>query len=295
MTAAIQPISLDLPVEVSILREDLLFPEMSGNKFRKLKYNLEEARCQGHKTLLTFGGAFSNHIDAVSAAGQRFGFNTIGIIRGEETALENPTLSRAAARGMELHFIDREAYRQKNAPTFIEALRQRFGDFYLLPEGGTNELAVAGCAEILSAQTNRFDYICCAVGTGGTLAGLANGAADHQQIIGFPALKADLIETEIEKLVTRSNWHIQRGYEFGGYAKISKELIAFMNGFYQLHKIPTDPVYTAKMLYGVFDMIDKGHFSPNSNILLVHTGGLQGIAGMNHRLKKSNLPQIDYV
>lgn len=295
MTAAIQPLSLDLPVQVSILREDLLFPEMSGNKYRKLKYNLDQARFQGHKTLLTFGGAFSNHIDAVSAAGQRFGFKTIGLIRGEEAALENPTLSRAAARGMQLHFIDRETYRQKTSPDFIKTLQQRFGDFYLLPEGGTNELAVAGCAEILSGQTNRFDYICCAVGTGGTLAGLAKGAADHQQIIGFPALKADLIETEIEKLVTCSNWHIQRGYEFGGYAKISKELIAFMNGFYQLHKIPTDPVYTAKMLYGVFDMIDKGHFSPNSSILVVHTGGLQGIAGMNHRLKKSNLPQIDYV
>lgn len=268
---------------------------MSGNKFRKLKYNLEEARCLGHKTLLTFGGAFSNHIDAVSAAGQRFGFKTIGIIRGEETALENPTLSRAASRGMELHFIDREAYRQKTSPDFIKTLQQRFGDFYLLPEGGTNELAVAGCAEILSAQTNRFDYICCAVGTGGTLAGLAKGAADHQQIIGFPALKADLIETEIEKLVTRSNWHIQRGYEFGGYAKVSQELIGFMNRFYQLHKIPTDPVYTAKLLFGVIDRIQNGYFASNSSILVVHTGGLQGIAGMNDRLKKSNLPQIDYV
>ena len=294
MQAIIQSVPIDSSVELSILREDLLFPQLSGNKFRKLKYNLLEAQRLGHDTLLTFGGAFSNHIDAVSAAGQIYGFKTIGVIRGEGTSSANPTLSRAKSRGMQLHFVTRDEYRSKTSPDFIDALQDRWGDFYLIPEGGTNAMAVMGCSEILTPQTASFDYICCAVGTGGTIAGLAEGAEDNQTIIGFPALKGDFLEDEVNRLTDKRNWKIESGYEFGGYAKVSAPLIDFMNRFYQMYQIPTDPVYTGKLIFGVMDMIEKGRFPDGTRILIIHTGGLQGITGMNERLTKNKLPLINY-
>jgi 1-aminocyclopropane-1-carboxylate deaminase len=294
MQALLQPVPVHPTIQVSLLREDLLFPQLSGNKFRKLKYNLLEARRLGQDTLLTFGGAFSNHIDAVSAAGEMYGFKTIGVIRGEAASADNPTLSRAKSRGMRLEFISREAYRSKTSFHFIDSLKQCLGNFYLIPEGGTNELAVKGCSEILTPQTASFDYICCAVGTGGTLSGLAQGASENQTVIGFPALKGDFLEDEIRRLTDRSNWRIERGYEFGGYAKVDTRLIEFMNRFYRMYQIPTDPVYTGKVLYGLMDMIERGRFPDNARILVVHTGGLQGIPGMNERLQKTKLPLIEY-
>ena len=283
-------------ISLYIKREDLLHPHISGNKFRKLKYNLEQAKSENKETLLTFGGAFSNHILAVAAAGKEQGFKTIGIIRGEElkaTILENPTLKKAQDFGMVFEFVDREIYREKKSPKFIRLLAEKFGDFYLIPEGGTNDLAVKGCEEILTVTDEKFDYICCAVGTGGTLSGLINCSKDGQQVLGFPVLKGDFLREDICKFVSGSNWDLITEYHFGGYAKVSEELILFINEFYQKYKIPLDPIYTGKMMFGVMDLINKNYFPENSKILVIHTGGIQGIAGMNNLLKQKKQLQIN--
>lgn len=282
-------------MKLYIKREDQLHPYVSGNKFRKLKYNLLEAKKQGYNTLLTFGGAFSNHISAVSYAAKEVGFQSIGIIRGEELfdkISDNPTLQFAQTNGMQFEFVSRDDYRQKDSKNYIEKLRQQFGDFYLVPEGGTNELAVKGCEEILTEEDDFFDYICCAVGTGGTISGIINSSKPHQKVLGFPALKGDFLESEIKKFTQKENWELITDYHFGGYAKINEELIAFINKFRDKTHISLDPVYTGKMCFGVFDLIRKGYFEKDANILLIHTGGLQGIAGMNEKLKKQNLPLI---
>lgn len=282
-------------VTLYIKREDLLHPHISGNKYRKLKYNLQQARLENKTTLLTFGGAYSNHIAATAAAGKEFGFNTIGVIRGEELSAENPsspTLHFAKSNGMQLHFISRENYRLKDTAEFLLKLEQQFGDFYLIPEGGTNSLAVKGCEEILTDEDACFDFICAAVGTGGTISGLVNTSKVHQKVIGFSALKGDFLSEEVKKWTGKNNWHITDGYCFGGYAKINRDLIEFINQFKQETGIQLDPVYNGKMMYGIFKMIAEEKFPKKSRILAVHTGGLQGIAGMNENLKKRNLPLI---
>ncbi len=283
-------------ISLTIKREDLIHEFISGNKFRKLKYNLLEAKKENHTTILTFGGAFSNHIAAVAYAGKINNFKTIGIIRGEEIKdkiNENPTLEFAHKCGMKLEFISRTNYQLKTEKTFLENLQSKFGRFYLLPEGGTNELAIKGCEEILTTQDATFDYICCCVGTGGTIAGIINSALPHQKIIGFSALKGTFLQDEIRKFAKHSNWNIIEDYHFGGYAKISNELVSFINEFYKTHKIPLDPVYTGKMAFGIIDLIQKNYFPENSKILMIHSGGLQGIKGMNSKLLKQNLPIIN--
>jgi len=290
-----QPINIIFPnaVSLTIKREDLIHPFVSGNKFRKLKYNLLEANAQNQKTLLTFGGAFSNHIAAVAYAGKEQGFKTIGIIRGDELEgkiEENPTLKFAQENGMQFEFVSREEYRLKSDASFIEKLKTKFGNFYLVPEGGTNELAVKGCEEILTADDAVFNYVCCAVGTGGTICGLINSAAENQKILGFPALKGDFLQDEIRIFAKKDNWNLISDYHFGGYGKINLELIEFINAFFDKNKVPLDPIYTGKMVFGVIDLIHKNYFPANSKILLIHTGGLQGIDGMNIKLKQKKLP-----
>ncbi len=283
-------------ISLYIKREDLLHSHISGNKFRKLKYNLAQAKRENKQTLLTFGGAFSNHILAVAAAGNEQGFRTIGIIRGEELQdkiSENPTLQKAQDFGMVFEFVDREIYREKNSPEFIQKLAEKFGVFYLIPEGGTNDLAVKGCEEILTVNDEKFDYICCAVGTGGTISGLINCSKKSQQVLGFPALKGDFLREDICKFASKSNWGLITAYHFGGYAKVSEELILFINEFYGKYKIPLDPIYTGKMIFGVMDLINKNYFPENSKILVIHTGGIQGIAGMNNLLKQKKQLQIN--
>ncbi len=283
-------ISLVFPhgIQLHLKREDLLHPTISGNKFRKLKYNLIEAKNHGHTTLLTFGGAYSNHIAAVAAAGQEYGLKTIGIIRGEELSekiSDNPTLAQAQANGMQLHFINRTDYRRKTDADFIEALRSQFGDFYLIPEGGTNPLAVQGCEEILTeSDRSDFDVICCAVGTGGTIAGIINSSGDQQKVLGFPALKGDFLFDEIRQWTTRTNWDLCLDYHFGGYAKTTSELLAFIQDFQNRTRIEIEPIYTGKMLFGIFDLIERGYFPPHCKILAIHTGGLQGnLSGINQQ------------
>ena len=292
-----QHINLELPNGISlyIKREDLIHPFVSGNKFRKLKYNLLEAKTQNKDTLLTFGGAFSNHIAAVAYAGKDKGFKTIGIIRGDELRdkiSENPTLQFAENCGMQFEFVSREEYRLKGENHFLEKLKMKFGDFYLIPEGGTNELAIKGCEEILTENDADFDFICCAVGTSGTISGIINSVLDHQKVLGFPSLKGDFLKDEIRNFVENQNWELITGYHFGGYGKVSEELIAFINQFYAETKIPLDPIYTGKMVFGVIDLISENYFPANSKILLIHTGGIQGIQGMNIKLKKKQLPTI---
>ncbi|WP_336066992.1 pyridoxal-phosphate dependent enzyme [Mesoflavibacter sp. CH_XMU1404-2] len=282
-------------IELSIKREDLIHPFVSGNKYRKLKYNVLQAREENKPTLLTFGGAFSNHIAAVASAGKAEGFNTIGIIRGEELKGKvdtNPTLSFAKSCGMTFNFISRKDYKDKSNPNFISNLKDWFGDFYLIPEGGTNNLAIKGCQEILNEKDSKFDYLCCAVGTGGTVSGIINASKSNQKILGFSSLKGDFLNKDISKFATSTNWELITDYHFGGYGKINDSLIAFINKFKAETEIPLDPIYTGKMMFGIFDLIKKGYFKPNSKILAIHTGGLQGIDGMNAKLKKQNKPLI---
>ena len=283
-------------ISVQIKREDLIHPFVSGNKFRKLKYNLLQAKAENQKTLLTFGGAFSNHIAAVAFAGKERGFKTIGIIRGDELARkvnENPTLLFAQKCGMQLEFISREEYRLKSELSFIENLKHKFGNFYLIPEGGTNALAIKGCEEIITHEDADFDYICCSIGTGGTISGLINSALPHQKVLGFPALKGDFLKEEIRNFAQNENWELISDYHFGGYGKINAELVLFINHFYAENQIPLDPIYTGKMVFGVIDLIQKNYFPAESKILMIHTGGIQGIQGMNIKLKNKQLPTID--
>ena len=279
-------------ISLFIKREDLIHPYLSGNKWHKLKYNLEEAKKQNKETLLTFGGAYSNHIYAVSAAGKIFNFKTVGIIRGEEYATLNPTLSFATSNGMKLFYLDRKSYRNKYSEELIDELKNKFGDFYVLPEGGTNEFAVKGCSEIFSDNINDYDYFCSACGTGGTLAGIIKGLEGRKFALGFAVLKgASFLRDDIKNLLKRidkkvfDNWDINLNYHFGGYAKFNKQLLYFINKFTKNTNIPIEPIYTGKMLFGIYDLISKGYFNKGSKIIALHTGGLQGINGLAARNK----------
>ena len=280
----VDPEIASFDIDLSILRIDKVHPLISGNKWFKLKYNIEEFRKQNREAVLTFGGAFSNHIAATAAAGKEFGFRTIGIIRGEEIFPLNSTLQFATDCGMLLHYISREQYRKKDSVEYIDWLHRQFGDFFLLPEGGTNELAVKGCAEILSNVTTSFDYVCCAVGTGGTFTGLISSLKQPQKAIGFSVLKdGAFLKDEVRKLLKcipdysdSGNWDIITDYHFGGYAKVNDNLVSFVNTFRLKHTVPLDYIYTGKMMYGVYAMIKKGYFPKKSKIITVHTGGLQG-------------------
>ncbi|MDQ3292640.1 MAG: pyridoxal-phosphate dependent enzyme [Bacteroidota bacterium] len=285
-----EPLLQGKQITLYLKREDLLHPQISGNKWRKLKYNLIEARNQQKNTLLTFGGAYSNHIAAVAAAGQEYNFRTIGFIRGESHQPLNPTLQFAQNCGMQLLYLDRTTYRQKQDPAFQENLKKEYPDAYLLPEGGTNLLAVKGCAEIITEINIPFDYICCAAGTGGTLAGIIARLNGHAQVLGFPALKGgQFLTTDIEALIQEyngqeyQNWELQTDYHFGGYAKVKPELITFIQTFKATHHIQLEPVYTGKMLYGIYDLIRQDFFKSGCTIIAIHTGGLQGLAGFSER------------
>lgn len=295
-------------VRLLIKRDELLRigPEhaLSGNKWRKLQYNLQAARDQGQETLLTFGGAYSNHIAAVAAAGATFGFQTIGFIRGERPEGLNPTLRFAEACGMKLQFISRSAFREKYNPDFQNRLSEEFGAFYLLPEGGANALAILGCRSIVEEveqQTPYFpDYWCCSLGTGGTFAGIITALNGRAKALGFSALKGDFLAGEVAQLLQAPQaspssplwgnkrgawgaWEVIGDFHFGGYAKFEPYLIDFINGFRQQHGIALDPIYTGKLFYGLFQLIEQRYFPKGSTVLSVHTGGLQGVSGFNER------------
>jgi 1-aminocyclopropane-1-carboxylate deaminase/D-cysteine desulfhydrase-like pyridoxal-dependent ACC family enzyme len=287
-------------IELYIKRDDLLHPLFGGNKWRKLKYNLIQAREANFDTLLTFGGAWSNHIYATAAAGRHFGFKTIGLIRGEKHNPLNTTLTFAEECGMQLHYIDRIEYRQKNTSEYTDNLKQHFGNVYILPEGGSNALALKGCAEIVKEIDTPFDIICCASGTGATLAGIASAlatlqntasATQEKMAIGFSALNggeflADDVTAFLKGIEKgnnhpAANWRIESRFHFGGYAKITPALLQFMQEFKSQYGIALDAVYTGKMMYGLFELIKSGAFKPGTKIIAVHSGGLQGNKGFN--------------
>ena len=284
---------IDTSVKIYIKREDKFHLAISGNKWRKLKYNLIEAKKQNKDTLLTFGGAYSNHIYATASAGKLFGFKTIGFIRGEEHLPLNPTLAFAVKNRMQLHYVNRTEYRRRYDSDFIEDVYKKFGDVYFIPEGGTNLFALKGAAEIIDDINIDYDYICSACGTGGTLAGIIAGLNGNKKALGFPVLKgASFLNRNIKSLLEAykgksfDNWQLFFDYHFGGYAKINCELIDFIFEFEKLNGIKLDPVYTGKMMYGVYDLITKGYFKSGSTIVAIHTGGLQGIAGMTPKIEK---------
>ena len=283
-------IPIESKVRLFIKREDLTHPEISGNKYWKMFYNVKKylEKEVSERKIITFGGAFSNHIAAASALGNEFGIETLGIIRGnelEDSWQENPTLFSAHQNGMSFRFVTRETYRYKER--LMAELQEEFPESLVVPEGGTNENAVEGIQYMLTDETKDFDYICSAVGTGGTVSGLSKFAQPHQKIIGFKAVKDNSLENRIKNLSKKDNFTLVDASD-GGFGKITDENVRFINEFYQYFGIVLEPVYTGKMLRKIFEMIADDYFPANSKILAFHTGGLQGIVGANEMLKKKN-------
>ncbi len=281
-------------VRVWVKREDFIHPEMGGNKWRKLKYNLSKAREEGKRCLLTFGGAYSNHIYSLASAAHYYGFEAIGIIRGEETLPLNPTLDFARKKGMRLEYLDRSTYRKKDTPEVLASLVSKFGsNSYVVPEGGTNTLALRGCAEIADEVITQMammpDYILLPCGTGGTMAGLLVGLKGRSQVLGIAALKGNFLKRNIQELLKEAgkkdykNWQINNTFHCGGYAAFNETLIHFIRRFQNTFKIPLDPIYTGKLFFGLMELLRQGFFEKGSRILVLHTGGLQGVVGFNQR------------
>jgi len=283
-------IPIESKVRLFIKREDLTHPEISGNKYWKMFYNVKKylEKEVSERKIITFGGAFSNHIAAAAALGNEFGIKTLGVIRGnelEDSWQENPTLFSAHQNGMSFRFVTRETYRYKEK--MMKELQTEFPESLVVPEGGTNENAVEGIQYMLTDETNDFDYICSAVGTGGTVSGLSKFAQPHQKVIGFKAVKDNSLENRIKNLSKKDNFTLVDASD-GGFGKITDENVRFINEFYQYFGIVLEPVYTGKMLRKIFEMIEDDYFPANSKILAFHTGGLQGIVGANEMLKKKN-------
>lgn len=279
-------------VRLLVKRDDLLHPIVSGNKWRKLKYNLIKAIQDNKQHLITFGGAYSNHIHAAAAAAQLTGLTSSAFIRGERPLVLNPTLKDAQQMGMKLHFVSRTQYRDK--PGLLELFSKQLPtDHYVLPEGGTNQLAIKGSREIVTETITQLSitptHWCVACGTGGTIAGVIEAANPVSQVIGFAALKGNFLQDEVNQLFSNRNkqptcsWSINNDYHFGGYTKFDKRLIEFINNWKKEFSIPLDPIYTGKLFFGIHDMILKGQFPKGSIIVAIHTGGLQGIRGFNQR------------
>ena len=272
-------------VELFIKRDELIHPILQGNKWRKLKFNLIEATAQKQHTLLSFGGPYSNHLHALAFAGKHFGFNTIGIIRGEKLEHLNPCLQDMQNWGMNLEFIKRIDYRQKTSLAFINNLKNKFGDFYLIPEGGNNSQGIKGCAELLDELNQPYDVICIEVGSGTMISSLiAHNKNVNTHFLGFVVMKNLQIEEEIQATINitqtkNTAWRLNHDYHFGGFAKTDIKLHQFILNFKQRHDIQLEPVYSGKMLYGIFDLIKNNHYKPGTRILAIHGGGLQGLRG----------------
>ncbi len=281
------PLLQEKGITVSVKRLDLVHQEVSGNKFFKLKYNLAAAKSEGSTKILTFGGAYSNHIAATAAAAKAVGLEAVGVIRGEPTFPLNHTLAFAKDCGMEFFYLDRSRYRDKNSPEVLNLLKEKFGSCYFIPEGGTNALAIEGTKEILTPEDSHYTDVFVPIGTGGTFLGLAAGLLEDQKLTGVSALKGDFIHQEMAnkirefRIKIKGTFHISDKYHFGGYAKSTPTLISFIKDFHATTQIPLDPVYTGKMMFAIFDLVEKNVFEPGAKILAIHTGGLQGIIGFN--------------
>ena len=291
-------------VEIYLKRDDRIHPQVSGNKWRKLKYYFRDFQESDNTDILTFGAPFSNHLAATASAGWKLGVPTHGLVRGHEVA-SNPTLDFCRSCGMKIDAISRGKYASKDSPEFLEELRFVLPHVYIIPEGGKGPLGTQGCTEILSDSTD-FDAVCVSAGTGTTAAGLLLSPSVKQLQV-FPALKgAKFMKRAIMEQAYSYNeqnqtaapdpkvLQIEEDYHFGGYARVNDELVRFMNGFYQRYQIALDPVYTGKLMYGIWDSIEKHKFEPGARILAIHTGGLQGIAGMNRLLAQKGKETITY-
>lgn len=309
LNSPLQHIDTINEVELWLKRDDLIHPQVSGNKWRKLKYYLEDFRNSGKDTILTFGGAFSNHLAATAALGNLAGIETKALVRGEEVD-SNATLYFCREMGMELEAIPRKRYATKDDPEFLELLYATLPGVYVIPEGGKGPLGVKGCTEILDEVDHAFDIVCASAGTATTVTGLLLGAGSSK-IWCFPALKGGQFlqraiaqqavdycrefstKQDVKKLMEHGLL-LQSDYHFSGYAKVNDELIDFMNTFYQKYGVKLDPVYTGKMMFGIMDLIRKGIVAKGSKVLCLHTGGLQGIAGMNEALRKKIRKTLAY-
>ncbi|WP_259070697.1 1-aminocyclopropane-1-carboxylate deaminase/D-cysteine desulfhydrase [Mucilaginibacter sp. X4EP1] len=274
----------ELDLKVSIKRDDLIHPIISGNKWRKLKYILLKAQAENKTHLVTFGGAYSNHLLATAAAAAKFGFKATGIVRGE--AVNNDTLFLCKLHGMELIFTDRDSYRDKTA-----LFEKHFGnnaDAFFIDEGGASANGAQGCSELITELGETYDHIFCACGTGTTAAGIINGINEHQlsaQFNAVPVFKnGEFMKDEIDRFLTApTDYHLHTGYHFGGYGKTTPELISFIKQFVADTGILIEPVYTGKMLYALFDLAQKNHFKPGDKILAIHSGGIWGLLGMKDK------------
>jgi len=274
----------DKNIQLFIKRDELIHPVIQGNKYRKLKYNILEAEKNKQGTLLSFGGAYSNHLHALAAAGKQLNLKTIGIIRGEKPKQLNPCLQDMLNWGMQLKFITRLEYKQKTSVTFINNLKQEFGDFYLIPEGGNNLAGMKGCSELLDELEDEYEVICCEVGSGTMFSSLIqNNKVADTKYLGFAVMKNPQLDKDIKESLTDNanltNWKINHNYHFAGFAKTSPELDEFIKNFKHEHEIQLEPVYSGKMLWGIFDLIKLDHYKPGTKILAIHGGGLQGLRG----------------
>lgn len=300
-------LAVDFGVDIWIKRDDLIHPVVSGNKWRKLLFNVKEVKDRRLKGILTFGGAFSNHIAATAHAGKLSAIPTVGIIRGAEADLNNPTLRVAIRDGMQIIPVTREEYKTKETDEFLEELSLHFPGYLIVPEGGANLNGVLGCMEILGEIEQFFDTIACALGTSTTYAGLV-ASANIANVLGFPALKGGgYLRASVENFLQQleqsviagsnfkpaNNWQLVTDYHFGGFGKVNEELVYFMNAFYDETGIPLDPVYTGKLFFGIQQLIKNGRIAKGTRLLTVHTGGLQGVFGMNYRLRNKTY-KINY-
>lgn len=291
----ITQIPLQKNIQLFLKREDLIHTHISGNKYWKLFYNINSYldKNPANPFVITFGGAFSNHIAAVAALGKEYQLKTLGIIRGEELQdkwQENPTLKLAYQNGMDFRFVSREEY--KNKETLTQILEKEFPDALIISEGGTNKHAVEGIKFMLAEETKRFDYLCSAVGTGGTIAGISKFAEENQKVLGFKVVDDQSLYNKVSELSTQNNFELIEAHD-GKYGKITDENIRFINDFKQKYGIQLDPIYTGKMMKKLFELIEEDYFPAGTKILAFHTGGLQGISGANELLKKQNRGLID--
>lgn len=313
----------DLGIDIEVLRLDKIDTDISGNKWFKLRLNLELAMQGNQLPVISFGGAFSNHIHALAAAGNRFGFDTVGVIRGEAKYAQNPTLSDAKKNGMQLHFVDRKTYRQKEDTAFINALFERYGCGTVIPEGGANLLGVKGCEDIASLielDATRTHHVVMAVATGTTFAGVLKGLSEqaHRNRVsnklknknfvkpfilhGISVLKAGesikqnvrywLRQLDATESEFADQWVIHNDFTFGGYAQVKAPLVAMMDRLELAHSLPLDPVYTGKMLFGFEQLVKRGTIQPGDRVTLIHTGGLQGVRGCQARLEQLRLSMV---
>ena len=276
---------LEKNIQLYIKRDELIHPVIQGNKWRKLKYNLLEAKKSGKNTLLSFGGAYSNHLHALAAAGKLYGFNTIGIIRGEAPAELNPSLRDMLEWNMQLEFIRRIDYKQKTSAAFAQKLKHQFGDVFLIPEGGNNPAGIKGCGELLHELDDIYDHICCEVGSGTMLSSLIlHNQQANTRFTGFAVMKNQQLEQDIKHTLSQhpavnTQWQLNHDYHFGGFAKTDSQLNDFIKDFKRQHDVQLEPVYSGKMLYGILDLVKNNHYKPGTKILAIHGGGLQGLRG----------------